>query len=308
MVLVIGLRDKKLNILFRCDSSSQIGLGHVMRCLVLAKEYPEASISFATQKLSGNINDKIIQNGYRLENLNSNTKEKLLLKLQALKIDLLVIDSYKISYKTEKFLKKYGNVTILSLDDTYEKHHCDILLNHNISADAKKYDILVPKACELRCGSKYTLLREEFIKEKNRIKKTSKVTNILLAIGGTDHSQINIKILKVLTKFPDLKVNIVTTTSNKKLEKLKRYTKNIKNAKLRINSANIAKLMRKSDLAIISPSVIANEVYFMKLPFIAIKTAKNQDDMYQYLKKKGNLTLKKFNKNRLEKYLQRVTR
>ena len=43
--------------------------------------------------------------------------------------------------------------------------------------------------------------------------------------------------------------------------------------------------MRKSDLAIVTPSVILNEVFFMNLPFIAIKTANNQDEMFRYVKK-----------------------
>lgn len=108
----------------------------------------------------------------------------------------------------------------MSFDDTYEKHYCDILLNHNISADKKKYKDLVPKSCELRCGSKYTLLREEFIEEKE---KKRRVKTIFVAMGGADHSDINIKILKVLEKFDNLKVNLVTTTANKNLEELKEY-------------------------------------------------------------------------------------
>lgn len=52
------------NILFRADSSSTIGTGHIMRDLVLAQQYPEANITFATQDLNGNINHKIIETGY----------------------------------------------------------------------------------------------------------------------------------------------------------------------------------------------------------------------------------------------------
>ena len=58
--------------------------------------------------------------------------------------------------------------------------------------------------------------------------------------------------------------------------------------------------MRKSDFAIVTPSVTVNEVYFMNLPFIAIKTASNQKDIYSYLKKKRFTTIKKFNKNILK--------
>ena len=278
-----------------------------MRDLVLAQEYAKKgnNIIFATQDLDGNINHKILETGYKLEILKSNRFKELNKLIKKLKIDMIIIDHYKINYKFEKQLKiKNPTLKTMVFDDTYEKHHCDILLNHNISANKKRYKGLVPKSCKLRCGSKYTLLRDEFIKEKARKRKHFKIQNskfkIFLAMGGADHSNINIKILKVLKKFKNIKVNIVTTTANQNLKKLEKYCKNKKWIKLHINSNKIAKLMKKSDFAIITPSVTLNEVYFMNIPFIAIKTADNQQDMYDYIKKDNKIVLKKFNKNRLK--------
>lgn len=301
-----------MNILFRADSSSSIGTGHIMRDLVLAKQYLDDKIVFATQELDGNINHKIKEAGHTLDILESNSVKELIRLVKKHSIDLVVIDHYGIDYKYEKKLKKRTGVEILSFDDTYEKHHCDILLNHNISADKKKYKDLVPKSCELRCGSKYTLLRDEFIEEKKsrcpKGKKTnvknSKVKTIFVAMGGADHSNINIKILKLLEKFDNLKVNLATTTANKNLEELKEYVKNNKCINLHVNSNEIAKLMAKSDFAIVTPSVTLNEIYFMEIPFIAIKTAKNQDDMYRYLKKKKHLVMSRFTKTKLKKYVE----
>lgn len=295
-----------MNILFRADSSSTIGTGHIMRDLVLAKQYPDDKIVFATQELDGNINHKIKEAGHTLEILKSNSVKELIELVKKHSIDLVVIDHYGIDYKYEKKLKKKTGAQILSFDDTYEKHHCDILLNHNISADKKKYKDLVPKSCELRCGSKYTLLRDEFIeeKEKKRKVKNSKVKTVFVAMGGADHSNINIKILKVLEKFDNLKVNLVTTTANKNLEELQRYVKKMKWINLHVNSNKIAKLMNKSDFAIVTPSVTLNEIYFMEIPFIAIKTVQNQDDMYRYLKKKKHLVMSKFTKTELKKHVE----
>ena len=47
--------SKIKNILFRADSSSIIGTGHIMRDLVLASQYKKANITFATQELQGNL-------------------------------------------------------------------------------------------------------------------------------------------------------------------------------------------------------------------------------------------------------------
>lgn len=293
-----------MNILFRADSSSNIGTGHIMRDLVLASQYKNSKTIFATQALDGNINDKIHQAGYTLELLKSNSLAEMIELVKKHNIDMVVIDHYEIDYKYEKELKKKTGVKLLSFDDTYEKHYCDILLNHNISANAKKYKDLVPSHCELRCGSKYTLLRDEFLKEKKKKRKKSLTTTVFIAMGGADHSNINIKILEVVKKFENLKVNLVTTTANKHLKELEKYAKNKEWITLHINSNSIAKLISKSDLAIITPSVSANEVYFMNTPFIAIKTADNQDDMYQYLKKKDFLVLKHFKAKKLQEYIE----
>mgnify|MGYP000329022162 CR=1 FL=1 len=298
-----------MNILSRADSSSQIGTGHIMRDLVLAKQFENDTITFATRNLDGNINFRINESNYFLEILESNDIDELDNLIKKLKIDMIIIDNYDIDYTFEKQLSTLNpKLSIMVLDDTYEKHHCDILLNHNISANKKRYKNSVPKNCKLKCGAKYTLLRDEFYTEKK--KKQFSILNsqfsIFLAMGGADHSDINIKILKVLKKFDNIKVNLVTTSANKNLKKLEKYCKNKPWIKLHINSNKIAKLMSKSDLAIVTPSVTVNEVYYLGVPMIAIKTANNQIDMYEYLKKKKYLVLEEFSSDKLNKSISKM--
>lgn len=297
-----------MNILFRANSSSFIGTGHIMRSLVLAKQFKDDNIIFASENLAGNINEKIVEASYKLEILKNNDFENLDFLIKSLDINMLVIDSYDINYDFEKKLKQGNpNLKLFVFDDMYKKHHCDILLNHNIYANKKRYKNLVPKNCELRCGAKYTLLREEFKEaKKNKVKKDKKNINVFLAMGGADHKNLNIKILKSLKKVlkSAFTINLVTTKANKNLASLQEYCKNKAYIKLHINSNKIAKLMTESDFAIATPSVTLNELYYLKVPFIAIKTANNQKKMYYYLKKKGYYTMKKFDKNILKKYLK----
>ncbi|WP_418641209.1 UDP-2,4-diacetamido-2,4,6-trideoxy-beta-L-altropyranose hydrolase [Sulfurimonas sp. ST-27] len=275
-------------ILFRADSSSIIGIGHIMRDLVLAKQFKGADITFAIQNLEGNINQKIIDSEYRVEILNSNDFEEFNKLVNSLHVEMVVIDHYEIDFEFEKKLKKYNpNIKLMVLDDTYEKHYCDILLNHNISADEKKYKGLVPQNCELRCGSKYTLIRDEFKKEQKKTYLRNEKFTFFIAMGGADHSNVNIDILKNFESFENIRINLVTTSSNKNLDRLKKYVYTKNWIKLHIDSNNIAQLMKKSDFAIISPSVVVHEVLYMDLDFIAVKTADNQKDMYDYLDKNG---------------------
>jgi len=298
--------SKIKNILFRADSSSTIGTGHIMRDLVLASQYKDSNIIFATQGLDGNINKRIKEAGYKVKLLKSNSLKEVIELVNKYNVDMVVIDHYGIDYKYEKKLKKKTGVKILSFDDTYEKHYCDTLLNHNIYAKKQKYKELVPKNCELKCGAKYTLLRDEFLKEKKRNHKSkkSKTKILLLAMGGTDHSNLNIKILKVIKFFPQFKINIITTSANKYLQKLKKYVLKKENITLHINTTSIAKLMNEADLAIITPSVTLNEVIYLSVPFIAIQTAHNQLYMTEYLKKHNYFILKKFDDKKLAQYIK----
>ena len=285
--------SNRKNILFRADSSSTIGTGHIMRDLVLASQYKDVNIIFAVQDLEGNINHKIVEAGYKIEILKSNDIEELNQIIGKHNIDMIVIDHYGIDYEYEKQLSTLNSqLSIMSFDDTYEKHYCDILLNHNISANENQYKGLVPENCELRCGADYILLREEFYKEKAI--KREKIYDVFIAMGGADTQNLNIQLLEILPHY--FKVAVVTTTANKNLESLKAYVEHKESVDLHINSTQIAKLMNESRFAIVTPSVTVNEVYFMELPFLAIKTADNQKELFAYLLKEHFLVIESFNK------------
>lgn len=300
-----------MNIIVRSDSSSTIGTGHIMRDLVLVKKLSvDHSIMFATQNLPGNINDQILKEGYPLYFLSSNDLNDLILCINQYQIDMVIIDHYGIDAIFEKKLKKKTAVKILSFDDMYLPHHCDILLNHNISANKKRYEGLVPKYCELQCGSQYTLLRDEFlhqkIKSSSKIRKQKQKHKIFVAMGGADTAELNIKILKVLRSIHSIEVDMVTTTANVHIKKLKKFVKYHSWINLHVNTSNIASIMNQSDFAVVTPSVVVNEIFYLEIPFIAIKVAKNQEDLYSYLKKKKIPCMSKFKDKQFNKWVQKL--
>lgn len=285
------------NILIRCDSSSVLGIGHLMRSLVLAKQFSEAKVSFATLSLDGDCNYLILEAGYTNHILHSNTFGELDVLVKKMGIDLLVLDHYELDYAFEKQLKAANKkLTLMVLDDTYKRHFCDILLNHNIYAEAKKYKDLVPEGCELRCGAQYTLLREEFAKPKE--------ISVFVAMGGADVSSLAPKIVALLLEYPNIRVELLTTRANANLEKLKTYCKKDARITLHIESKDLATLARQSHFAIIAAGVLANELYAMGVPFIAIKTAPNQKEMLRFLKKQNYRVLKKFDEAQLHSFIQ----
>jgi len=64
-------------VLIRADASTEIGTGHIMRDLVLAKQFINAKVVFATRDLNGNLNEHIKQNGFDVITLKSNEIDEL---------------------------------------------------------------------------------------------------------------------------------------------------------------------------------------------------------------------------------------
>jgi UDP-2,4-diacetamido-2,4,6-trideoxy-beta-L-altropyranose hydrolase len=287
-----------MNLLIRADSSSQIGLGHIMRDLVLVKQYSEAHVTFACRDLNGNIIDSI---PYPVHVLASDTPEELSEYIIAHEIDVVVFDHYGIDAAYEKQIKNQTGVTILSMDDTYQPHHCDILYNPNIYAQSQRYRDLVPKFCEVQCAK--PLIREEF-KLAKQLPKPS-IDAVFISMGGSDPMNLSMQIVQSLPF--DTRVNLVTTTSNPHLKKLRHYAGEHPNIRLHINASNIAELMHECSFAIITPSSIAHEVMFMELPFIAVQSADNQSEFVAYMKCQGLLVMEHFDQGQFQTLLGRLT-
>ncbi|HEX5330382.1 UDP-2,4-diacetamido-2,4,6-trideoxy-beta-L-altropyranose hydrolase [Sulfuricurvum sp.] len=284
-----------MNLLIRADSSSAIGLGHIMRDVVFAAQHPQDTVRFACQNLSGNIIDQI---PYPVDLLTSNDPDELIALIREQNIDRVVFDHYGIDAVFEKKIKDACGVTVLSFDDTYEAHYCDILLNHNISADSTRYRGLVPEQCELCCGAEYTLIRDEFKTEKQIDRE--KLYDIFIAMGGTDPTNATMTILATLND--DVRVCVVTTSGNAHVNELITFVQTKKNITLEVDSARIAQLLHQSSLAIITPSVMVHEVLFMEIPFIAVQTVANQEDMFVYLEKEGYTVLKEWDASAIARF------
>lgn len=267
-----------MKVLFRSDSSSEIGFGHIKRDLVLAKQYED--VSFACLPLEGSLIDEI---AYPVYELASASIYELINLIKDGKFELLVIDHYDISIDDEKLIKFETGVKILSFDDEIKAHYCDILLNVNAYAKASDYKYLVPSYCEVRCGFSYALIRDEFYAESKE--QREKIWDYLICLGGTDIKNLSVDIASDLPR--NKKIAIATSSSNKNLENLEKFSENNTNIKLFIDCENLAKLMNESQKLIISASSLVNEALILKANFKAICLAKNQEKLAFWLGQKG---------------------
>lgn len=292
-----------MNVVFRVDSSTKIGTGHVMRCMTLAdklKREKQANIFFVMRKLEGNLISVVKSHGFKVrilpnaghdtrldgyaawltvpQNIDAEQSIKIISEIGT--VNLLIIDSYAIDIKWERLVRKYVNKIMVVDDLANRKHDCDILLDQNLYEEMdKRYLGLVPKNCILYLGPRYALLRQEFYEAKRKMQaRTGELKNILVFFGGVDATNETSKTLKALMMLnnKDLEINVVVGNANPNKEEVKLLCNYSDKWHYYCQVNNMAELMAKADLAIGAGGTATWERCYLGLPSIVIAVAENQ--------------------------------
>lgn len=285
---------------FRVDSSVQIGSGHVMRCLTLARQLSnKTEVVFVCRDLEGNLSSLIKKNGFKLILLPqlktvgelTGYEKWLTIKpkqdaeqtkevLADLAIDYLVIDSYAIDESWENILRPYVRKIIVIDDLANRKHNCDILLDQNYYSDMNiRYEGLVPENCKLLLGPHYAILRDEFYKIRGKMRmRDGMVKNILVFFGGSDLTNETMKVLQAVKELnrPDIKIKVVVGSANRYKENIRDFCKRNTNMHYFCQVDNMAELINGADLAIGAGGTSTWERCFLGLPAVVIAIAENQ--------------------------------
>lgn len=300
-----------MNIAFRVDASSLMGVGHVMRCLVLAdglrvlgnqvmficRMYPGNSINYIKNK--GFIVHElpfVYSEVYSRQPFSNNYKKWLWLNqnqdaidtvnaLQQNSVDWLVIDHYSLDLTWERQLKNYVKKIMVIDDLANRKHECDLLLDQNFYFNAEfRYNNLVPANCQKLLGPKYILLREEFseIRDKRKLLKkstTHEIKKIMLFMGGADTLNATQKIIDILFSMPNLvdySIDIVIGENNSFKDKIKSYIENKQFFNYHVQPSYYNELLINADLVIGSGGSSVWERCYIGLPSIIFSIAENQ--------------------------------
>jgi len=307
-----GMSDKANNIIvFRVDSSVDIGTGHVMRCLTLADELRRkgAKIFFICRNFSGNISNYIRSKNYRVYLLEAENEcfhavnkqaetsryahwlevsqyedaEQCRVILEKFNVEWLIVDHYGIDYYWHACLK--GNYQkLMVIDDLADrKVDCDLLLDQTFGRKDDDYKNIVVEPCELLLGAKFAMLRPEFLEWRefslNR-RKIPELKNILVTMGGVDINNITEKILDVLNACAlsvNVNIMVVMGAASLNLNTVKKKSEGMRYKTIvNINVNNMAELMAKSDLSIGAVGSTTWERCALGVPTIMLVIADNQ--------------------------------
>ncbi|MEC0234312.1 UDP-2,4-diacetamido-2,4,6-trideoxy-beta-L-altropyranose hydrolase [Paenibacillus kribbensis] len=282
-----------MKFLIRADASIDIGTGHVMRCLALAKALiiSGSEVVFVFQQMPDHLVEKVKQIGCIPFYLNSEypvgsiedavyVSSKINNAFQN-GFDWMIIDHYRIGDIWEIEMYRIAK-NILVIDDLADRMHiCNILLDQNLyeSSDSR-YNKLTNNAKQL-IGPSYALLREEFYLERQEAKtRSGAIQRVLVTFGGTDPTNETLKSLYTLEKEGlldnNLDFDILVGQSYGHLDELRKIVNYRKNMNLHIQSSFVAAIMKKADLAICSGGTLTWERYCMGLPGLVIAVAENQ--------------------------------
>lgn len=284
-----------MNIAFRVDASTEIGSGHVMRCLTLAKKLAKNfhNIFFICRKAEGSMNEMIQKNHFKLielEKVNGslwdwttvNWKEdasETLNKIESLQIDLIVVDHYAIDEKWEKVIYKHVKKIIVIDDLANRVHACDILLDQNYYIDMnERYKALVPSKTTTCLGPNYSLLRDEFFKTYSK----NKTNTIFVFFGAADLTNETLKTINALKEIqPVFQFNMIVVTGkiNPHKEIIEKKCAKLDYCEYFCQVNNMAELMAKCTLSITAGGTITWEKAMVDLPGIVISVADNQVEL-----------------------------
>lgn len=311
-----------MNILFRTDSSFEIGTGHVMRCLTFAEKLTEkgAKCEFVCRNHKGNLIKEICKRNfftYELPILTSKDSSKLNQTKETVHLswlgsdwatdanetksyvnykfyDWIIVDHYAIDAKWEKELRKICR-KIMVIDDLADRqHNCDLLLDQNLGRKKSHYKSLVPSNCQILTGPKYALLRPDFnlFREKSLARRKKPILkNLLITLGGIDADNITEKILKMLVNIPlpsEHQIFVIMGPNAPWIENIKSLSAKMAfNIKVKQDISNMAQIMANSDLAIGAAGSTSWERCSLGLPSIICAFADNQTFIANQLNLKG---------------------
>ena len=265
-----------LNILIRCDGSVEIGMGHVVRCLALADELKtthECTVKFAVRTSSLGI-DKI-KRSYDVfesqeENISFDYKGWLTECIKKTHTDILILDVRdNLSRDSLRWIKKETGIKIVTIDDPEDKRlESDIALYPPVP-QVRALDWTGYRG-EMLSGWEYVILRKEFLLQYPKIHNA--VPSILVSMGGTDPKNMTGFVVDCLHQI-HRKFSVVFLTGSGfrfRDELLRKLSSVSFGYTVLTEPPNVAEVMSRADIAVISFGQTAYELAALHVPSIYI--------------------------------------
>jgi len=305
-----------MQVAFRVDSSSAIGIGHAMRCLTLAIELRKRgnAVCFVSRPQPGDAIERVRSAGFAVAVLPARTtvppdgvaqsRERWLgatpaedatgtreaLRRAAFAPDWIIADSYGIDAEWEERVR--NGARVMAIDDLADRPHaCEILLDQTWTDEhlQERYDPFVPPQTRRLLGPAYALLRDEFVDARATLAERDGVLGrIIISFGGADPTGQTLKAYRSIANFSGA-IDIVCGSGSPQLGELRAAVAGDERTTLHVDTDSIAALFGRADLALGAAGTSTWERCYLALPSVVLVLAENQQPTAAALARAGAL-------------------
>lgn len=284
-------------LLIRADATVTSGTGHVMRCLALAQAWQDAGghVILVMAQSTPAIQERLQFEGVETVAIeaipgSADDLRQTIATVSSHNSEWLVTDGYCFDSHYLAGLHSVGRLLVVDDNGELELYPADLVLNQNVHARADMYPKRSPRA-RLLLGSRYTLLRNEFVGYRDWTRKVREHgTRVLLTIGGSDPKDLTPRILASVAALPidDLLVRVVVGGSAENHGAVAEQAAKFPGRVAVLSSVeNMAELMAWADIAIAGAGTTCWEMCRLGLPAILVVVAKNQQVIAHHLGRLG---------------------
>ncbi len=282
--------------IFRADAGPEIGGGHAFRSLALATALRDVGWRCQFATVSGSIGmipalAPFTADGTLLRDDEYASPEALMNRWPD-GCDLFVCDHYNLDAAYETALRNWAK-RIAVIDDSASRiHDCDILIDHNDTADRAGYKEGTPAHCAIFLGPRYALLRPGFSEINRDGKKTGRRAgseHIFICFGTNDRWGLTGASLDALASLNrDVSVDVVLGHTSENLEETKSQIRDLPfKARLYVDPPDMAALMAVADIAVGAAGSTSWERCAAGLPSVVVEVAANQAPVRRNLNRSG---------------------
>lgn len=276
----------------RADATPTIGTGHVMRMIALGQAWQElgGEVTFVGDiALLKDRLDSFAFSSIQMKYDTTNDEIDQLIAVTNHK-DWIVLDGYHFASDYQAMVRTAGRRTLV-VDDINDRksYDADCLLNQNV--DAYNYSYSINQDAELLLGTRFAMLRREFLTPPAPVKTINKTAKrILVTLGGADVANFTGTILKAisLAGTPFLKVRVISGPGNPRLPELQKTIEDLPlSCELLTNVKHMAPLMEWADVAVSTASSTCWELCRFGVPMLLVQVAENQKGIADKMAKLG---------------------
>lgn len=261
-------------ILFVVDAGPQVGGGHVMRSLTLAKalEAQGASYAFVGPPAVSELLDTFSPDSARI------AADDLAAAAVREAFDAVAFDHYGLSEPDHRAMAQ--GRPVLVIDDLADRAlGADIVVDAGPERKAEDYLGLVPETCRLLLGPNFAAVRPEFaaLRAPALAWRGEPVQRILVSMGLTDVGGITSRVVELIRRrATDAGLDIVLGAAAPSLPGLTKVARRDPRLLLHVDTPHMARLTAEADIGVGAPGSTTWERCILGLPSVLVVLADNQ--------------------------------